>query len=247
VDVLASAPKDYKEISFLNERIDILSLVFKRNGVDYMSIIDQDLHQFSTHIPQIDLSFHQYLLLTDEPLLVHTGNVNQAEAMLPQLKVALNGKELKYIFISHFEADECGGLSIILEYFPKAKVICSEITARQLSGFGFKNESVIKKAGEKINTDGYELEFFSYPSEMHLWEGLLVIENRRRIFFSSDLMIRSGEEIGTVKESDWYSEINNIRPEQVPDTDRRDKLQQTLLQLNPRFVATGHGPCLKLQ
>ena len=67
-----------------------------------MLIISQDLYQFTTYIQQINLSFHQYLLFADEPLLVHTGNVRQAEDMLPQLKVSLNHKDLKYIFISHF-------------------------------------------------------------------------------------------------------------------------------------------------
>ena len=212
-----------------------------------MLIINQDLYQFTTYIQQINLSFHQYLLSADEPLLVHTGNVNQAEDMIPQLKVALNHKDLKYIFISHFEADECGGLSIILEQYPEAKVICSDITARQLIGFGFKYEVIIKKAGEKLNTKDYELEFFSYPSEMHLWDGLLAIENKRGIFFSSDLMLRPGEEIGTVKEFDWHTEVNNIELEQIPDNNRREKLQKTLLKLKPSFVATGHGPCIKPQ
>jgi len=211
-----------------------------------MLINGQDLHQFSTYIPQINLSFHQYLLFTDEPLLVHTGNVKQAEAMLPQLKSVLNGKELKYIFISHFESDECGGLPIILKHFPKAKPICSQTTAQQLSGFGFTNEVIVKNPGEKLNSDGHELEFLSYPSEMHLWEGLLVIENKRGIFFSSDLMMGFGEEMGTVKESNWNTEINNIRPEQVSDPEKRAQLQQTLLRLKPSFIATGHGPCLKL-
>ena len=211
-----------------------------------MPIIDQNLHQFSTYIQPINLSFHQYLLSTDEPLLLHTGNVQQATTLVPQLKAVLNGKILKYIFISHFEADECGGLTHILEHFPEAKPICSETTARQLSGFSPVNEVITKKPGEKLNTSAYELEFFSYPSEMHLWEGLLAMENQRGIFFSSDLMIRFGEANGTVVESNWHTEINDIRPEQVPDPVRRVQLQQTLLQLNPRFVATGHGPCLKL-
>jgi flavorubredoxin len=211
-----------------------------------MLIKGEDLHQFSTYIPQINLTFHQYLLLADEPILIHTGNVKQAEAMLPQLKVALNGKDLKYIFISHFESDECGGLAVILKHFPKAKPICSQTTAQQLSGFGLINDAIVKKPWEKIKTNDYELEFFSYPSEMHLWEGLLAIENRRGIFFSSDLMIGFGEQIGTVKESNWNTEINNIRPEQMPDSEGRVQLQQTLVQLNPSFVATGHGPCLKL-
>ncbi len=211
-----------------------------------MLINGQDLHQFSTHMQQINLSFHQYLLLTDEPILIHTGNVEQAEAMLPQLNTLLNGKELKYIFISHFESDECGGLTLILKHFPKAMPICSQTTAQQLIGFGLVNEVIIKKPGEKLNSDGYELEFFSYPSEMHLWEGLLAIENKRGIFFSSDLMMDFGKEMGTTKTSNWKTEVNNIRSGQVPDPKGLAQLQETLLELNPSFVATGHGPCIKL-
>lgn len=212
-----------------------------------MEVINQDLHQFSSYVQQINLTFHQYLLLSDAPLLVHTGNALQAESLLPQLKAALDGKDLKYIFISHFEADECGGLSVILEHFPEAEAICSEVTARQLNGFGIKAKVIIKKAGEKLTTGSYELEFIGYPSEMHLWDGLLIIENRRGIFFSSDLMFAVGEEIGTIKESKWNMEVNNIKPEQVPDSNKLKQLQQTLGQLNPNFIATGHGPCLKLK
>lgn len=84
-----------------------------------MSAIYEDLHQFSSYIPPINLSFHQYLLLTDEPILVHTGSIERAEALVPQLKAALLGRALKYIFISHFESDECGGLSILLKHLNK--------------------------------------------------------------------------------------------------------------------------------
>jgi flavorubredoxin len=211
-----------------------------------MSTIYENLHQFTSYVPPIDLSFHQYLLLADEPLLVHTGSMQQAEALIPQLKSALSGKALKYIFISHFESDECGGLSLILEHFPEAMPICSEVTARQLSGFGITNEFITKKPGEKLITKDYELEFFSYLSEMHLWEGLLLMENKAGIFFSSDLMFRLGKAIGTVMEGNWQTEVSNINSVQVPDPERRLQLQQTLAKLNPRFVAAGHGPCIKL-
>lgn len=241
--------KNYKEIIFKIEEhcFYIYIILKKKRGCSYMAFINQDLYQFSDYLQQINLTFHQYLILGEEPLLVHTGNVMQAEALLTQLKAVLNGKDLKYIFISHFEADECGGLRVILEHFPKAKTICSEVTARQLNGFGIKAEIIVKKAGEKLSTDSYELEFISYPSEMHLWDGLLIMESRRRIFFSSDLMFDIGEEIDTVKESKWHIEINNIKLKQVPDPNKLEQLQQTLRQLNPNFIATGHGPCLKLQ
>lgn len=210
-----------------------------------MSSIYKDLHQFSSYVPPIDLTFHQYLLLADEPILVHTGSVQQAEALISQLKEVLAGRTLKYIFISHFESDECGGLSLILKHFPEAKPICSEVTARQLSGFGITNDIIIKRPGEKLVSNGYELEFISYPSEMHLWEGLLLMENKRGIFFSSDLVFRFGNSQGTVIEGNWQTEIENITPQQVSDPQQRAKLQQTLAQLNPKFVATGYGPCLK--
>lgn len=145
-----------------------------------------------------------------------------------------------------FESDECGGLSRILDSYPEAKTICSEVTARQLNGFGYKTEILIKQPGEKLSTNTYELEFISYPSEMHLWEGLLVIENQRGIFFSSDLMFNLGNANGIVKASTWAAEINNIRKDQIPDPERLNQLQNTLAKFKPTFIATGHGPCLKL-
>ena len=228
-----------------------LLIVFKykisyRKGADCMIINNTDLYQFSAYMPHIDLSFHQYLILTDEPILVHTGNVEQARDMLPKLKEVLNGRDLKYIFISHFESDECGGLSLILEHFPNAAPICSQTTAQQLIGFGLIDQAIIKKPGEKLSTSEYELEFFSYPSEMHLWDGLLLMENKRKIFFSSDLMMAFGPGVDEIKKSNWSTEVGNITHEQVPDPIKLAQLQDVLSQLKPNFVATGHGPCIKL-
>lgn len=211
-----------------------------------MSIIYEDLKQFSSYAQPIDLTFHQYLLLADESILIHTGSIQQAEALIPQMKEVLAGRILKYIFISHFESDECGGLSVILKHFPEAKPICSEVAARQLSGFGITNDTIIKKPGEKLISNEYELEFINYPSEMHLWGGLLLMENKREIFFSSDLVFRFGDAHGTVIEGNWQTEIDNITPQQVSDPQQRVQLQQTLAKFSPKFVATGHGPCLKL-
>jgi flavorubredoxin len=221
-------------------------LIHIKGGI-YMTTIYEDLYQFSSYIPPINLSFHQYLLLGDEPVLVHTGSIQQAEALIPQLKEILNRKALKYIFISHFESDECGGLSVILKHFPEAMPVCSEVTARQLSGFGIASDVIVKKPGEKLITKDYELEFIGYLSEMHLWEGLLLIENKRNIFFSSDLMFRLGKAAGEIIDGNWHTEVDSISPMQVPDPESRLHLQQTLGKLNPKFIATGHGPCVKIQ
>jgi flavorubredoxin len=209
-------------------------------------LIKDDLHQFSAYKESINLSFHQYLLLSEKPILFHTGDIEQARVLIPQLQAVLGNKGLAYIFVSHFEADECGGLLTILNHFPRAITICPETTGRQFHGFGFKVETLVKKPGETLKTPAYELEFISYPSEMHLWEGLLVMERKRGIFFSSDLMIRHGDAAGKVLDSHWQTEINKIGPEQIPNPKGLKQLQHLLERLNPSFVATGHGPCLNL-
>lgn len=179
-------------------------------------------------------------------ILIHTGSMQQVEVLVPQLKDILKGKALSYVFVSHFESDECGGLSHILKHFPEAKSICSLVTARQLSGFGITDNVIVKKPGEKLVSEGYELEFINYPSEMHLWDGLLLMENKRGIFFSSDLIFRFGKSAGEVIEGDWKSEIDGITQEQISDPGKKEQLQRNLEQYNPEFVAVGHGPCLKI-
>ena len=205
-----------------------------------------DLYQFTSYIPPIDLTFHQYLLNIDEPILVHTGSKQQAEALIPQLKDLLMGKELKYIFVSHFESDECGGLGDVLKEFPNAKVISSEVTARQLDGFGIVSDILIKKPGEKMIVGDSEFKFISYPSEMHLWEGLLLFETKRGLLFSSDLMIRLGNSGGKILESTLDEELSRISQEQIPDIEKREKLIKDLREENIKFIATGHGECIKI-
>ena len=211
-----------------------------------MTKIFDDLYQFTSYIPPIDLTFHQYLLNIDEPMLIHTGNMKHVEKLIPQIKNILRGKELKYIFISHFESDECGGLGVILKEFPQAKVISSEVTARQLEGFGIADDVLIKNPRDKMTIGESKFEFISYPSEMHLWEGLLLFDLKRAILFSSDLMIRFGNSGEKILENTLGKELARITNEQIPNTEKREKIISDLKKLNIKFIATGHGECIKI-
>jgi flavorubredoxin len=189
---------------------------------------------------------HLYLLLTEEPILIQTGSIQQAEATLPQIKELLGEKSLKYILVSHFESDECGGLSLVLKEYPQAIAICSEVTARQLLGFGITNQFEIKKPGDKIQGKDFELDILAYPSEMHLWEGLLFYERQRGIFFSSDLMFAMGVNHGQIVESTWEEAIQSNGEGFLPSKEQQTKLTNDLKELDASFVASGHGPCIKI-
>lgn len=211
-----------------------------------MTTIYNDLHQFTEYLEPVNLSLHQYLLLTEEPVLIHTGTVNNAQNIVAQIKQLLGEKPLKYIFVSHFESDECGCLSTLVKEFPGVTTICSETTARQLYGFGITYNIAIKKPGDKLIGNDYEFEFINYPSEMHLWDGIIFVENKRGIFFSSDLMFSFGNIHGETVESNWQAALKASGIDWIPGEHQKEKLMKDLLELSPKFIATGHGPCIKL-
>lgn len=211
--------------------------------MEQIKILD-DLYLFRTLNQDINLTFNQYLLLGAQPILIHTGNAHHAAELVPKIRAILGKEDLSYVYFSHFEADECGGLSIIHNQFPQAKPICSQVSARQLRGFGFDYDFIVKVPGEWLETPEYKLNFISYPAEMHLWEGLLAFETQRKIFFSSDLLLRMGVASATPVEADWHQEIRNITPQQIASPEARHTLQQTLSALPVKYVATGHGPFL---
>lgn len=211
--------------------------------MEQIKILD-DLYLFRTMNQDINLTFNQYLLLGDQPILIHTGNVHHAAELVPKIRAILGKADLSYVYFSHFEADECGGLGIIHSQFPQVKPVCSQVSARQLRGFGFDYDFIVKAPGEWLETPDYKLNFISYPAEMHLWEGLLAFETQRKIFFSSDLLLRMGVASATPVEADWHQEIRNITSQQVASPEARHTLQQTLAALTVKYVATGHGPFL---
>ena len=70
------------------------------------------------------ITYNQYLIVDDEPLLFHTGK----RRMFPQVQAAVARvmplERLRWISFSHFEADECGALNEFLNLAPNAEPLC---------------------------------------------------------------------------------------------------------------------------
>ena len=115
--------------------------------------IFKNLYQFSTYIPQMDFTIHQYLAATEPAILFAAGTVQQAEKTLPEIQKILEDKPLKYIFVSHFESDEAAGIEIFQKAYPDVTIICGHLAAREFFGFGYKVNILPKKGGE-IFEDG---------------------------------------------------------------------------------------------
>lgn len=212
-----------------------------------MTEIVPKLHQYSFYIPPMDFTIHQYLLATNPAILFAAGTVQQAEAALPQVKEALGGRGLKYVFVSHMESDEAGGLPVWRTAYPDLKVVCGNLAARELPGWGYDGEVVAVSGGDELADGDLSLSFVDYPSEVHLQDGLVCLERNSGILYSANLFLRFGNGAGQTVEAKWEDEVAAIDEERVPGAGACAKLKADLMELAPRFVAVGHGFCLKCE
>lgn len=132
--------------------------------------------QFSAYIPPLNFTIHQYLLASDPAVLFAAGTAAQAGNILPRIKAILGDRPLKYIFVSHLESDECGGLSVFLKAYPDVNVLCFSLCARELPGFGYKGQVLVGNPDAALTDKNIELQLFNYPSEVHLQDGLVCCE-----------------------------------------------------------------------
>lgn len=190
------------------------------------------------------LSFNQYLIKDEKITLIHTGSTQLFESIFQRVKELTDPAKISYIFVSHFESDECGALRRLLDVSKNALPICSEVTARQLSGFGICSNAISKKAGDTLDLGKRRLVFISYPSEMHLWEGLLAWEEKDKVLFSSDLFTRPPREEEEPVKVNISQEIQSIGEDKIPLRSGRLDTIERLRGLPINWIASGHGPIL---
>lgn len=147
-------------------------------------------------------SFNQYLLLDQEPTLFHTG----PRRLFPLVQEAVSRlmplQELKYIGLSHFEADECGALNEFLAAAPQAVPLCGQIAAMVSVGDFADRPPRPLADGEELSIGRYSLRWFDTPHMPHAWECGLMMESSTRTFFCGDLFTQGGPGDVALTESD---------------------------------------------
>ncbi len=206
----------------------------------------EGVYRISTVDENVGFSFNQFLIKDENVTLVHTGSVQMFPAVLEAVRKVIDPAQIRYIFVSHFESDECGALARFLEVAPNAIPICSAVGARQLSGFGICPTARGKRPGETIELGARRLRFIGYPSEPHLWEGLLAYEERDKVLFSADLFIRRGKVEGPVVKAS-ADETLVIAKQSIPSDEGRQACLDAIKELEVDLIAVGHGPVLDLR
>jgi len=207
--------------------------------------IAPDIFRINTplsHIPG-GFSYNQYLLRDDAPMLFHTGPRRLFESSAKAVATVLPLASLRYIGLSHYEADECGALNQFLAAAPDSVPVCSKIAAMVAIGDQADREPKPMLHGETIALGRKTVAWVDAPHLPHGWECGYLFEQTGRTLFCGDLFTQPGIGEVPLTTSDILgpSEAFRHRFDYFSHTRNLDMLIERLAGLKPATLACMHG------
>lgn len=172
------------------------------------------IYRINTPVPLPDggaFSFNQYLVVDDAPLLFHTGQRALYPAVSEAVEAVMPVNRLRYLALSHFEADECGALNEFLREAPEAVPVCSRVAAMVAIG-DFANRPPRALAdGEELVLGRHSIRWFDTPHVPHAWECGLAMELSTRTFLCGDLFTQGGSGAQALTDTDILDASERFR------------------------------------
>jgi len=188
-------------------------------------------------------NFNQYLVVDDEPLVFHTG----PRRMYPLVREAIGRvmpvERLRYVGLSHFEADECGALNDFLAAAPRAEPLCGRVAAMVSVNDVADRPARALADGEILSLGTHRMRWFDTPHLPHAWECGLMMDLTTRTFFCGDLFTQGGAGEPPLTESDILAPSEAFRGQMdyfahAPDT---AAALERLAAERPTTLACMHG------
>jgi len=188
-------------------------------------------------------SFNQYLLLDDAPLLFHSGPRQLFAPVREAVAAVMPLERLRYVGLSHVEADECGSMNQWLQAAPQAVPLCSQVAAMvSMSDLAERPPKALAD-GERLALGRHEIQWFDTPHVPHGWECGLLIDRTTQTFFCGDLFTQPGEGRDALTEADILGPSEAFRQamDYYAHAPHTAAVLQRLAAEQPRTLACMHG------
>ncbi len=141
---------------------------------------------------EVGFSFNQYLIVDDAPMLFHSGMRRLFPLVSEAVRAVMPVERLRYVGLSHFEADECGALNQFLAAAPHAMPVCGQVAALvSVNDYADRPPRVLAD-GEELALGRHTVKWFDTPHVPHAWECGLMLDATTRTFFCGDLFTQGG-------------------------------------------------------
>ena len=107
-------------------------------NIDISEITD-GIYRISGFSNTFGITFNQFLIDDEKPMLIHTGPIGMYKNIEQKIKEVIPLQKLAYVSFLHFESDECGGMAFLES--ADAKLVCSDLSSK-LNMIGWYNISI---------------------------------------------------------------------------------------------------------
>ena len=158
--------------------------------------IANGIYRFSTHIPDIappaGLSFNQFLILGEEPLLFHCGMRGLFPLVSGAVAKIMPLANLRWISFGHVEADECGSMNAWLAAASRAQIVHGMTACMvSLNDLADRAPRPLKDA-EVIDLGGKRVRYIDTPHVPHGWEAGVIYEETTGTLLCGDIFTHLG-------------------------------------------------------
>ena len=210
--------------------------------------IADGVFRLSTYVPEVaapaGMTFNQFLIRADEPLLFHCGPRAMFPAIAEAFAKIMPVERLRWIGFGHVESDECGSMNAWLAAAPQAQIIHGRTACMvSLNDLSDRPPRALND-GETIELGGRRVRYIDTPHVPHAWESGLIYEEVTSTLFSGDLFTHLGRVSAITTESIVPAAIAAEQAFRSTSlTPATGSTIRMLVQLGPRRLAVMHGSC----
>ena len=188
-------------------------------------------------------SFNQYLVVDDAPLLFHTGPRRLFPVVSEAIASVIPLERLRYLGLSHVEADECGSLNELLAMAPEAVPLCSRLAAMVSIDDLTDRPARPLADGEQLSLGRHTVSWIDTPHVPHGWECGLLMESLTRTLLCGDLFTQPGRGEAALTEADILEPSESFRQpmDYFAHAPQTAATLERLAQLEPHTLACMHG------
>jgi|JI8StandDraft_1071087.scaffolds.fasta_scaffold03654_5 flavorubredoxin len=204
--------------------------------------INDQIFRISTYLPRTKLTFNQFLILADDPVLFHCGQNFLFSNIQESIKKVIKPEMIRWVSFSHVESDECGSLLQWMDQKKDLQVFHGKIGSNiWLNDFPGLKPKTIENCST-IDIGGRTLQWLDTPNVPHNWESGMVIDEKTQTLFCSDLFTQSGDAPAITFHSiiEKTIEMEDLIGFSNP-TKRTLDLLDMLIQKDPKCLAAMHG------
>jgi flavorubredoxin len=222
-----------------------MTITNKQSGTNVHEVAD-GIYRINTPVVfegGIAFSFNQYLIADDEPLLFHTGPRKMFALVRDAVTSVLPVESLRYIGLSHVEADECGSLNEWLAAAPQAAPLCGQVAGLvSISDMADRAPRTLAD-GELLSLGSHRVRWFDTPHLPHGWEAGCMTEESSRTLLCGDLFTQAGADLPAVTEADILgpSEAFRSQMDYFSHTKNAREMLERLAATESTTLACMHG------